>query len=93
MRTTILVFVKALSEDTDLLAVSSRCYFLNEHHWSFCTVSSALDDEPQACSLGNAYQLNNTVTGERDRARVRMTLSMIKKHKATLPLIFNPTMT
>ncbi len=59
--------VHAVSEDSDLLTVSSRHYFLNEHHWSFCTVSSALDDEPQACSLGDAYQLNDTVTGERNR--------------------------
>ena len=88
-----LVHVKALSEDTDLLAVSSRHYFLNEHHWSLCTVSSALDDEPQACSLGNADQLNDTVTGKRNTERVGLTLSMIKNHKATLPLTFSPTMT
>lgn len=56
-----------LNEDADLLAVSSGHDFLDEHHWSLCAASPALDDEPQACSLGNAYQLNDAVTGERNR--------------------------
>lgn len=51
------------------MAVPSRHYFLNEHHWSFGTVGPPLDDEPQARSLGNAYQLNDTVTEERDGER------------------------
>lgn len=46
----------------NLVAVSSRHYFLNEQHWSFSTISSTLDDETQACSLGDADQLNDTVT-------------------------------
>lgn len=54
-------------KDADLLAVSSRRDFLNEHHWSFGTVGSALDDEPQACSLGDTYQLNDTVTEDTER--------------------------
>lgn len=51
------------------MTVASRQQFLNEHHWSICSIGPTLDEQSQASCLGNTYQLNDAVTDVRSKKK------------------------